>query len=66
LWIIGFTVISQVVYIILPGQDTNNFYICIGKFPPDESIPVKKNYPVLFLGFFSLAVYAFAWVRIQV
>jgi hypothetical protein len=50
----------------MPGQDTNNFYICIGKFPPDESIPVKKNYPVLFLGFFSLAVYAFAWVRIQV
>jgi hypothetical protein len=51
---------------MMPGLDTSNFYICIGKFPLDESIPVKKNFPVLFLGFFSLVVYAFAWIRIQV
>ena len=47
-------------------QDTSNFYICIGKFPPlDTLTPVKKNYPVIFLGILSFFVYLFAWFRIQ-
>lgn len=50
----------------MPGQDTINYHICTGKFPLDQSAPVKKNYPVLVLGGSSLVIYVVAWVRIQV
>jgi hypothetical protein len=45
-----FTTLSQVVHIILPGRDAQNFYICTGKLASNSvSTLSKQNYSVIFV-----------------
>lgn len=61
----GVSSIFQLLYSLMPGQDTNNYFICTGKFPSEQVGEVKRNYPVWIIGFLSLLIYIVACVRIQ-
>ena len=64
IWTFAFTSISQIIYILSPGQTAQNFFICIGKHPTTEEWPFpKKNYPVVVVLVVSALIYLFVGIR---
>jgi hypothetical protein len=58
LGIFCFTMLSQIVHVLLPGRDAQNFYICVGKSPdPSTSSFTKQNYSVLFVLIISACIH---------
>ena len=58
IWIFFFCTMSQVIHILAPGPEAQNFYICVGRYPEiDESLAPKKNYSVLLVLFLSAGVH---------
>jgi hypothetical protein len=50
LGIFCFTTLSQIVHILLPGRDAQNFYICVGNIPDTTASSVtKQNYTIVFV-----------------
>ena len=48
----SFSLISQSIYVWMPGRNPILYYICIGNFPMPKSnaqVPVKVNFPILAL-----------------
>jgi hypothetical protein len=63
IWTLGCSVISQFVYIILPGKSPSNYYLCIGDYPIGlHGIKVKHNIPNLIS--ILLSVIAFLCARL--
>jgi hypothetical protein len=60
-WIAVFCVISQSVFLMLPGKNPINYYMCVGKYPEEfHNQPVKVNYSVLIVSIFSIALHIIA------
>ena len=65
IWIAGFSYISQLVFIYLPGKQPINFYIFSGKNPADDdSEPLKLNLAILIIGLASIIVHLFVNIRV--
>ena len=59
--IFAFWVIAQTVYIIIPGKNPINYYMCIGTYPNEyQGQPVKANHILFFVVFFSIALHVMA------
>jgi hypothetical protein len=65
IWTFGLTLLSQLTYILLPGQSAQNFFICTGKIPTmgDEVFYPKTNYAVLCVVVLSAVIYLFVGTR---
>ena len=64
IWIFGFTSVSQIIYILSPGQTALNFFICVGKRPTSDELSFpKKNYPVVVVVVVTTLIYLFVGVR---
>ena len=60
IWIFIACLLSQCVYIILPGKNPINFYMCVGKYPVRfQNIPVKMNFSFLILAVLSGFIHVF-------
>ncbi len=60
------SLISQCIYIGMPGRNPILYYICLGSFPVPKStpqIPVKVNYPVLALLALSGYIHIYTGLR---
>ena len=54
IWIFSACLLLQCVYMILPGKNPINFYMCVGKYPVRfQNIPVKMNISFWFLAMLS-------------
>ena len=57
-WITSFWIITQTIYILIPGKNPINYYMCIGKYPNEYQYqPVKVNHAVLLVGLFSILLH---------
>lgn len=44
IWVVGFSAISQIMYVAKPGRQPINYYFCIGKMKPELlDLPVKHH-----------------------
>ena len=60
IWIFSACLLLQCVYMILPGKNPINFYLCVGKYPVRfQNIPVKMNSSFWFLAMLSGLVHLF-------
>jgi hypothetical protein len=61
IWTVGCSIISQSVYIILPGKSPLNYYLCLGEYPIElHGVQVKANIPHLISGLLSILVFVCA------
>jgi len=57
------SVISQTVYLLQPGKDPINYYMCMGKYPNEfQNQPVKVNYSFIVVCIFSIVLHLVAVV----
>jgi len=60
IWILSTCLLLQCVYIILPGKNPINFYMCVGKYPVRfQNVPVKMNFSFLILAVLSGFIHVF-------
>lgn len=58
LWILVFWIVTQTVYIITPGKNPINYYMCIGSYPSEyKNQPVKVNLSMLYVTLFSIGLH---------
>ena len=58
LWITAFWFVTQTVYIITPGKNPINYYMCTGTYPSEfKNQPVKVNLSMLYVTLFSIALH---------
>ena len=58
LWISVFWFVTQTVYIITPGKNPINYYMCMGTYPREyQNQPVKANLSMLFVTLFSIGLH---------
>jgi hypothetical protein len=62
IWIEGFSFITQLVFALIPGRNSNTYYICLRKSPPEA--PPKTNYPILTIIFLGSDIHIFCSIRI--
>ena len=63
-WIISFCFISHLVFVILPGNNPNFFYICLGKIPLDhQHNKTKLNIVLIFTLIFSIFAHLMVGIR---
>jgi hypothetical protein len=61
------SVVTQIVYLIVPGKNPITFYICIGQVPGSvQDQPHKKNYPIILTLLFSIVWYLFVFTKIKI
>jgi hypothetical protein len=61
LWTLGVALISQLVYVLLPGKSPMKYYICIGQYPMElDGITIKENYPQFATSALTTLIYIFA------
>jgi hypothetical protein len=64
LWIFIVSLISQIIFQMLPGRDPMDILICCGKMPKQfMSSTVKRNYPILFAVILSIIVNIYFFVK---
>jgi hypothetical protein len=66
---IYFSLISQFVYVFLPGRQPFNYYFCSNKIKHWDLIsgaPVKNNWPLIAIQAFSVLLHIFAKIRITI
>ena len=67
LWIFGFCIISQIVFILMPGRPPMDVSICFGKIPIEYmNVSVKRNFPILIVGSLSLILNFGLYVRMVI
>jgi len=60
IWIFSASLLLQCVYMILPGKNPINFYMCVGKYPVRfQNIPIKMNFSLFILAMLSGFVHLF-------
>ncbi len=65
LWTFTLSSITQYVYYILPGKESINFYICIGKYPNMLiGTGVKTNYSQIIICILSMLIHLFVEISI--
>ena len=67
IWVVGFSLINQFVFLLMPGVQTMNFYICNGQNPKvleEGGQHYKKNY--FFLAVMVLSVILQMYVAIRI
>jgi hypothetical protein len=67
LWIISFSLISQFVYVFLPGRQPLNFYICSGSFEANSyyKLAKKTNWSALIVQVISILLHIFVNIRVK-
>ena len=66
-WIISFCTISHLVFAILPGNNPNFFYICLGKIPlSHKHSATKVNLALLYTLSFSILAHLMVGIRYQI
>jgi hypothetical protein len=63
IWTFAFTSISQIIYIVLQGQNSLNFFIYNGECPVNTFLSPKMNYPVIMVVAVSTLIYLFVGMR---
>ena len=67
LCLFGFSVISHGVFIFLPGNNPNYFYICLGEIPPNHSYTETKfNWVLSIVLFLTVVAHILVAVRYQI
>ena len=67
LWIFGFCVISEIVFILMPGRPPMDVSICFGKIPIEYmNVAVKRNLPILIVGSLSIILNFGLYVRMVI
>ena len=67
LWIFVFCLISQIVFILMPGRPPMDISICVGKIPIEQmNVRVKRNLPILFVGSLSILLNFSFYVRMVI
>ena len=60
------SLITQTVYVIVPGKNPLNYYVCTGRDPTFVQYePSKKNYPMVLILFVVIVWYLFVFVKIK-
>ena len=58
---------SQIIYMLLPGKNPHNFFVCLGQFPVIlTGKPVKPNAAVNYLLLLSFLLHTFGGIRIKI
>ena len=64
IWMAGACFITHLVFMIMPGNNPNYFYICLGKIPRNYyNEKTKVNYSLQFILLFSFLVHILGGVR---
>jgi hypothetical protein len=62
-WTAAFSAVSQTVFLLQPGKDPINYYMCMGKYPIEfQNQPFKVNYSFLVVCIFSIVLHLAAVV----
>ena len=66
IWIVAFSFITQFVFVYMPGRQTNQYYICLGKSPPENlyNLPPKTNFPLLIILLLGSVVHVLISIKI--
>jgi hypothetical protein len=66
LWTLGVSICTQVIYIIMPGKNPQNYYMCLGYYPTKyNGEMVKPNSSINYFLLFSFIVHMLAGIRIK-
>ena len=67
IWVIGFALLVNFTYYILPGSYPNFYYLCLGTIPKNHDYKnVKSNEPLIWLLLLTILMHIFAALRYQV
>jgi hypothetical protein len=66
IWIGGFSLITQLVFVFIPGRQSNPYYICLGKRPPEAlyHTPLKTNYPIMTILLLGSVIHVICSIKI--
>ena len=67
LWIVSFSLVSQFVYVFLPGKQALNFYICSGSFEAKlyYKLPKKFNWSTSIMQLWSIILHLYVNIRVK-
>lgn len=65
IWSALSSLLSQSVFVLSPGKNTINYYMCMDSYPQIFSgMPVKPNPTIIVIGFLCVGVNSYVYARI--
>ena len=66
IWSLGVGIITEIVFLLMPGKNPNYFYICLGKIPENhEMAKPKQNLPLLLTIFVTVCLHIVFGVKLK-
>lgn len=66
-WTLGFSITNQIIYVLMPGKNPQNYYMCLGYYPTKyNGQVVKTNASINYLLLVSFFAHLIAGIRIKI